>query len=585
MLDQHDKSHRLNRRTEAVEMSALYNGYGTHYVDLWCGTPPQRQTVIVDTGSGVTAFPCSDCDRCGAPEYHTDNVFQEADSSTFSVASCDECGKGKCSDDDQCILDMYYAEKSGWSAFKAKDRCYLGGPHNAALDNEASGTDSIDPEHAKALTIDLDFGCQTRVTGLFKTQLADGIMGMEDDERSFWSQMFESGKGGSSRQFSLCFSRPEQADRGGTEAGAMTLGGTDTRLHESPMVFAKRSNSHGFYNVHVRKVYLRNGEGGESAKSLDPSTEVIPLDVEESVLNKGGVIVDSGTTDTYINSGISTQFRAVFQELSGMVYDHKKLRVKPRELETLPTILIQLEGDLRLNKQLGDDPSKVVGLAGDLDGLHPYDIILAIPPSHYMEMGSSGNYVPRFVDYEGGGGVLGANAMMGHDVLFDLENQAVGWAQSHCNYSSLVTENGFHDPLGGAVTNSEALQSSSTSNDSESKLENSKHKNSSSTLDLDSAPALDETPGSFLKPKDIKAKMQDMNDACFSWYCRLGLLTIVCTLFCFGCCLGRCCYQSRFATKYKSTELEEPKSFKDSDESSYRDEPLPDDEYGEFELT
>jgi len=33
-------------------ITTLYQGYGTHYVDLWVGTPnPQRQTVIVDTGS------------------------------------------------------------------------------------------------------------------------------------------------------------------------------------------------------------------------------------------------------------------------------------------------------------------------------------------------------------------------------------------------------------------------------------------------------------------------------------------------------------------------------------------------------
>ena len=32
------------------QVGALYQGYGTHYVDLWVGTPPQRQTVIVDTG-------------------------------------------------------------------------------------------------------------------------------------------------------------------------------------------------------------------------------------------------------------------------------------------------------------------------------------------------------------------------------------------------------------------------------------------------------------------------------------------------------------------------------------------------------
>jgi len=156
MLEQDDNSHRLRRRTEAVQMGALYNGYGTHYVDLWCGTPPQRQTVIVDTGSAVTAFPCSDCDRCGPLTYHVDNLFQEAESSTFSIQSCDECERGSCSDDDQCIINMYYEEDSYWSAVKARDRCYIGGPHNAALVDEVSGTDSIDPEHAKALTIDLE---------------------------------------------------------------------------------------------------------------------------------------------------------------------------------------------------------------------------------------------------------------------------------------------------------------------------------------------------------------------------------------------------------------------------------------------
>ena len=45
----------VRRRDTALQVGALYQGYGTHYIDLWCGTPkPQRQTVIVDTGSGVT---------------------------------------------------------------------------------------------------------------------------------------------------------------------------------------------------------------------------------------------------------------------------------------------------------------------------------------------------------------------------------------------------------------------------------------------------------------------------------------------------------------------------------------------------
>lgn len=32
---------------------------GYYYASLFVGSPPQKQTLIVDTGSGITAFPCS----------------------------------------------------------------------------------------------------------------------------------------------------------------------------------------------------------------------------------------------------------------------------------------------------------------------------------------------------------------------------------------------------------------------------------------------------------------------------------------------------------------------------------------------
>ena len=64
-------------------------------------------------------------------------------------------------------------------------------------------------------------------------------------------------------EFSLCFSRNNECfvDKEGTEAGAMTLGGVDLRLHMSPMVFAKNMKSSGFYAVHLKAMYLREGGG------------------------------------------------------------------------------------------------------------------------------------------------------------------------------------------------------------------------------------------------------------------------------------------------------------------------------------
>ena len=108
------------------------------------------------------------------------------------------------------------------------------------------------------------------------------------------------------------------------------------------------------------------------------------------------------------------------------------------KLNNLPTILIQFEGNIDLNSLLNSDPSNVPGLAGNLDPNNPYDIIVAIPPSHYMNGNTNFGYVARFyVDEMGYTATIGANTMMGHDVLFDVEEGALGFAESHCDYTKL----------------------------------------------------------------------------------------------------------------------------------------------------
>jgi hypothetical protein len=49
-------------RYDNYQAVPLSQGYGTHFANVWVGSPtPQRKTVIVDTGSHYTAFPCSGC--------------------------------------------------------------------------------------------------------------------------------------------------------------------------------------------------------------------------------------------------------------------------------------------------------------------------------------------------------------------------------------------------------------------------------------------------------------------------------------------------------------------------------------------
>jgi hypothetical protein len=360
---------------------------------------------------------------------------------------------------------MSYAEGSRWNAYEAVDRCYVAGPHETPLmladaDADANANsnsnnlegDDLDPRHAVDLAFDMTFGCQTLVTGLFKTQLADGIMGMSNQKSTFWSQMFEAGKMGSDQRFALCFSRPPDITKEGTEAGAMTLGGCDDRLHLTPMVYTSAFDQGraSFFTVKVRRMMLRDGAFGESVNSNDknPNKGVTVLNIDEGVINKSGIIVDSGTTDTYWNAGISTEFKKVFEELAGWAYHNKAVKLTDAGLKALPTILIQFYSDDETN---GDfDVFKTPGLAGAMDTKHPSDVILAIPPSHYMEYNpDQATYTSRFYPSERGGSVLGANAMMGHDVFFDVDTKRIGWAESACDYTHIVEDNGYSFAIDG----------------------------------------------------------------------------------------------------------------------------------------
>lgn len=144
------------RQLRAAEMAPLFPGYGTHYVYAYVGTPPQRQSLIVDTGSHFTAFPCTGCKQCGE---HTDPYWDVKKSTSAALPRC-------ATKDQTCQVTQSYTEGSSWHGFKVQDTLWLGGEKAHLLPNA--------PDYA----VNFTFACQTEETGLFRTQLADGIMGM-----------------------------------------------------------------------------------------------------------------------------------------------------------------------------------------------------------------------------------------------------------------------------------------------------------------------------------------------------------------------------------------------------------------------
>ena len=390
----------------------LSQGYGTHYATVWVGSPtPQRKSVIVDTGSHYTAFPCKGCVGCGE-EYHTDLYFDYEASKTFVPLGCDECSNGAKCTDNRCILTQSYTEGSSWTAFQAQDVFFCGG---------TNVLDAADPNDRRFAT-EFQFGCQMHETGLFVTQLADGIMGLSAHDATFPQQLYRKNKL-SHNMFSLCFRQEMTVSKKGITAGVMTLGGYDASIHTQPIRYAKNvaARTGGWYTIYVKNVFLRTNNNADQV--------LMKIPIQRSVLNSGkGIIVDSGTTDTYLHESIKSVFSHAWKEVTGTPYSNSPIRLTTLELERLPTILLQIRADPN-----SPSPIEEGDLIHKLDPTSPQDIVLAIPAIHYMEYSPSKDlFTSRLYFTETKGGVLGANAMQGHDVVFDYENARIGFAPSNC---------------------------------------------------------------------------------------------------------------------------------------------------------
>lgn len=162
-----------------------------YFINMHVGRPPIKQSLIVDTGSQLTAIPCgSKCINCGS---HS-NIFYELKNES-QILQCDSfyCKTnpiGKCSNDNKCMFYNKYAEESTLEGFFFEE--YV----NFGLDeNVGKGGNVI-------------LGCTTKESNYFFEQSANGIMGLGNSDMSFTSMLYQR-KIIPDNLFSLCLSYSE----------------------------------------------------------------------------------------------------------------------------------------------------------------------------------------------------------------------------------------------------------------------------------------------------------------------------------------------------------------------------------------
>ncbi|KAL4127948.1 hypothetical protein PRIC2_006944 [Phytophthora ramorum] len=363
--------------TLALSEAPLGVGLGTHYAEIYLGIPAQRASVIVDTGSHLTALPCSTCDGCGT---HTDPLFDVSKSTTAKYLGCHDFDSCRSCEQNRCYISQSYMEGSMWQAVMVDELVWVGG--FSSKDDEVEGV-------LKTFGFRFPVGCQTKETGLFITQKENGIMGLGRHRSTVMSYMLSAGRI-TQNLFTLCFAG---------DGGELVFGGVDYSHHTSNVGYTPLlDDKSAYYPVHVKDIRL-NG---------------VSLGIDAGTINSGrGIIVDSGTTDTFFDAKGQRSFLNAFKNAAGgRAYNEKSMKLTTDELASLPTISIILSG------MKGDGTD---------------DIQLDVPASQYLTPSDDdGSYYGNFHFSERSGGVLGASTMVGFDVIFDAENKRVGFAESDC---------------------------------------------------------------------------------------------------------------------------------------------------------
>lgn len=287
------------------ELGALHGSHelGYFYTYLWVGAPAQRVSVIVDTGSFLSAWPCAGCRSCGTR--HLDAPFNTTASSSAELLRCSSqeasgraggegsCPPGTLCREGRCTYSVRFGEGSSIAGSLWSDTVRLG--------------EAADMPRGSAPAVRHTFGCHTEETAQFLDQAASGIMGLSRraSRTLLPSEAFASG----------AIPRPTYTLCAATQGGQLSMGlpvqcpvGSENCLSLDTL-----PNARGRLAVRLAAVSLLPASPSSQAHGIVDSPPSLAVDQAELASGKG-VIVDSGNTFSFLHSGLWRQLTKQLQE-------------------------------------------------------------------------------------------------------------------------------------------------------------------------------------------------------------------------------------------------------------------------------
>ncbi|CAN6211843.1 unnamed protein product [Urochloa humidicola] len=356
-------------------------GVGEYLMMLAIGTPPLRYPAIADTGSDLIWTQCAPCsDQCFK---QPSPLYNPASSTTFGVLPCGsplsmcavEPAPG-CS----CPYNAYnYTYGTGWTAGVQGSETFTFGSSPADQSRVAG----------------VAFGCSNASSDYFEG--SSGLVGLGRGPVSLVSQL---GAG----RFSYCLT-PFQDTRSTSKlliGPSASLDGA-AGVGSTPFV-ASPATAPSFYYLNLKGISL-----GTTALSIPPNVFSLKSD------GSGGLIIDSGTTFTYIVDAAYQQVRAAVLSLV-----------------TLPTsadgsAATQLDLCFALPSPTSDPPA-MPNMTLHFDGA---DMVL--PSDSYMMQDAGVWCLAMQNQKDGETSILGNYQQQNMHILYDLGKETLSFAPTKCS--------------------------------------------------------------------------------------------------------------------------------------------------------
>ncbi|XP_057432789.1 aspartic proteinase CDR1-like [Lotus japonicus] len=350
----------------------------TILANLSIGQPPTPQLVIMDTGSARFWVMCTPCLNC---VHHSLPIFDPSKSSTYFAPCRTPCGFSGCKCDlsDRFTFNVNYADGSSSSGTLGRDML--------VFETADEGT---------VLVPYIEFGCGHQIR-YNKDPGYNGILGLNSGPVSLVSQI--------GRRFSYCIGSLTDKNYNYNQ---LILGeGADLEGYSTPL-----QEHRGFYYITMEGISV-----GEKRLDLAPTT----FEMKED--GTGGVIIDTGTTMTYL---VDDAYKLLYREVRNIL----RQSLKETTFENIPWQICYL-GDV--SRDLVRFPVVTFHFDEGAD--------LALDPGSLFEQVTDNAFcmvVGPISEFGLGSipSIIGLSAQQSYNVGYDLENGFLYFQRIDCELLS-----------------------------------------------------------------------------------------------------------------------------------------------------